>query len=527
MPTLPTDAMRRCLLLLTLCAISLSASAKDNPQRNIDLDIAQATQPVDRFYTLSVGSDYPGTLLRADSQAHLKLAVDELGFRYLRFHGLFHDALGTVRRVNDQIVYDWTRIDELYDAMLAKGIRPFVELGFTPDELKTSDQTLFYWKGNTSHPKTAMWNHLVDAYLRHVIARYGIDEVRRWYFEVWNEPNLKDFWEGADQSAYFDLYANTARTLKAVDPQLRVGGPSTAGAAWVPELLAFCKEQGLPLDFVTTHTYGVDGGFLDEEGKQDTKLLASPDAIIADVRNVRGEIDASAFPGLPLFFTEWSSSYSPRDFVHDSYINAPYVLTKLKQTRGIAQGMSYWAYTDLFEEAGPPPTPFHGGFGLINREGIRKPTWFAHKYLNQIVGREIPSTDPLVWASVDDQRIAVLAWDWQQPHQELSNTPFYTRKLPAGSAAPLAIRLKHVVPGGYHLRVHRTGYLKNDPMSLYIDMGKPKDLSAEQLSKLQAATADVAEQDRTVTVGKDGVLNVDLPMRSNDVVLVTLEPAPL
>jgi len=527
--TRPHGLVRRCLVLLTLCAMSLpclaQAPASAPAERRIELDLARASQPVDRFYALSVGSDYPGTLLRDDAQAHLKLAVDELGFRYLRFHGLFHDALGTVRSVDGKIVYDWTRIDRLYDQLLAKGIRPFVELGFTPDALKTSDQTLFYWKGNTSHPKTAMWNHLVDAYLRHVIARYGIDEVRSWYFEVWNEPNLKDFWEGADQSAYFDLYANTARTLKAVDARLRVGGPSTAGAAWVPELLAFCHAQGLPIDFVTTHTYGVDGGFLDEEGKQDTKLLASPDAIVADVRNVRGEIDASAFPGLPLFFTEWSSSYSPRDYVHDSYINAPYVLTKLKQVRGLAQGMSYWAYTDLFEEAGPPPSPFHGGFGLINREGLRKPTWFAYKYLNQIAGLEIPADDAQLWAAVDGERIAVLAWDWQQPQQALSNTPFYTRKLPAGSAAALAVHLKNVAPGRYRLQLHRTGYLKNDAMSLYIDMGRPKDLSAAQLSQLQAATADAAEQDRVVTVAADGVLRLDVPMRSNDVVLVTLAPA--
>ncbi len=238
-----TTVLRRCLALLALCAIAMTGIAKEPAARRIELDIARATAPVDRFHDLSVGSDYPGTLIRDDAQAHLQLAVDELGFRYVRFHDLFHDALGTVRRVDGRIVYDWTKIDALYDALLAKGIRPFVELGFTPAELKTSDQSLFYWKGNTSHPKTAMWNHLVDAYLRHVIARYGIDEVRRWYFEVWNEPNLKDFWEGADQAAYFDLYANTARTLKAVDAGLRVGGPSTAGAAWVPELLAFCLRR--------------------------------------------------------------------------------------------------------------------------------------------------------------------------------------------------------------------------------------------------------------------------------------------
>lgn len=515
--------MRR-LLLVLLCGVAMSCAAADQPARRIELDIAKAEQPVDRFHVLSVGADYPGTLIREDAQAQLAMAASELGFRYLRFHDIFHDTLGTVRSAEGKIVYDWTGIDRLYDALLAKDVRPFVELGFTPAALKTSEQSLFYWKANTSHPKLGMWRDLVDAYLRHVIARYGADEVRRWYFEVWNEPNLKDFWEGADRDAYFELYATTARALKAIDPQLRVGGPSTAGAAWIPEFLAFCKDNEVPVDFVTTHTYGVDGGFLDEEGRQDTRLLSSPDAITADVHRSRKEIAASAFPRLPLYFTEWSSSYSPRDAVHDSYINAPYVLTKLKQAQGVVQGMSYWAYTDLFEESGPPPTPFHGGFGLMNRDGVRKPTWFAYKYLNQLVGREIPVADGLAWASVDGGEIALLAWDWQQPEQAVSNRPFFTRKIPARGAAPLSIGLQHLPAGRYRLQVRRTGFLRNDPMSLYIDMGLPSDLTPEQLQALQSATTDAAEQDRTVRVGREGALSIDLDMRSNDVVLVTLEP---
>ena len=171
--------MRR-LLLTMLFSIAMSCSAAEQPARRIELNIDKAVAPMDRFFVLSVGSDYPGTLSRKDSQAHLAAAAEELGFKYLRFHDLFHDALGTVRRVDGTIVYDWTRIDQLYDALLAKGVRPFVELGFTPSVLKTSDQSLFYWKANTSHPDPALWRDLVDAYLRHMIARYGVDEVRSW-----------------------------------------------------------------------------------------------------------------------------------------------------------------------------------------------------------------------------------------------------------------------------------------------------------------------------------------------------------
>ncbi|WP_372392717.1 beta-xylosidase [Xanthomonas sp. NCPPB 3582] len=513
------------LLAMTLaCGMAWPALARDASPRTIDVDLSSADKPVDRFYDLSVGSDFPGTLIRPDTQAHLVPAVQELGFRYIRFHDVFHDALGTVKEVDGKLVYDWTKLDQLYDALLAKRIRPFVELGFTPNAMKTSEQTIFYWKGNTSHPDPAKWTQLITAFIQHIRARYGAEEVRQWYFEVWNEPNLAGFWENADQQAYFDLYANTARTIKAIDPQLRVGGPSTAGADWVPELLAFVAKNKLPIDFVTTHTYGVDGGFLDEDGKQDVKLSASPEAIVGDVRRVHAQIQASPYPQLPLYFTEWSASYTPRDYVHDSYISAPYILTKLKQVQGLVQGMSYWTYTDLFEEPGPPPTPFHGGFGLMNREGIRKPAWFAYKYLNALQGRAIPLSDAHALAAVDGKRIAALVWDWQQPAQTVSNTPFYTRLVAATDSAPLRLRMSQVPAGEYRLQVRKTGYRRNDPLSLYIDMGMPKALAPRQLAQLQQATRDTPEQDRRVRVGADGVAEVSVPMRSNDVVLVTLEP---
>jgi len=508
--------------LLTL-GITTAAPAAE-PSRTVELDLARATAPVDRFFDLSVGADYPGTTGRAENLAQLKLAVDELGFRYLRFHDIFHDVYGTVRQVDGRTVYDFSGIDKLYDAMLARGIKPFIELGFTPNAMTTSKLTIFYWKGNTSHPQPGPWAALIDAFVRHLIQRYGAEEVRQWPFEVWNEPNLAGFWERADQKAYFELYANTARTIKKIDPALKVGGPSTAGAAWVPELLAYAKANNLPVDFVTTHTYGVDEGFLDEYGQSDRKLSPNPDSIIGDVRRVRREIDASAYPGLPLYITEWSTSYNPRDKVHDSHVSAPWILTKLRGTRGHAQAMSYWVYSDLFEEPGPPSAPFHGGFGLMTREGVRKPSWFAYKYLNALRGLEIPSADEAVLAAADKGKAAVLVWDWQNREQPTSNGVYFGKPIPSTASRPVQLNLHGVAPGNYQVQVRRTGYQANDAYTAYLEMGSPKELSAEQLQKLHDLTTDKPEVAEVVRVGRDGKLTWKLPMRSYDVVLVTVEP---
>ena len=516
--------IRQMTLGLALGMYAVAANAGGPAFREVQLDLSHATSPMDRFFDHSVGADYPGTTGRAENLAQLKLAVDELGFRYVRFHDIFHDALGTVRKVDGRITYDFSAIDKLYDALLARGIKPFVELGFTPGVMTTSKQTIFYWKGNTSHPQPGPWADLIDAFMRHLLQRYGAQEVHSWLFEVWNEPNLDGFWERADQKAYFELYAATARAIKHVDPAIRVGGPSTAGAAWVPELLAYAKTNDVPIDFVTTHTYGVEEGFLDEFGQSDRKLSPNPESIVGDVKRVRGEIEASAFRGLPLYITEWSTSYNPRDRVHDSYFSAPWILTKLRGTRGHAQAMSYWTYSDLFEEPGPPNAPFHGGFGLMTRDGVRKPAWFAYKYLNALRGREIPSADDRVMAAADGKKTAVLVWDWHDIEQPTSNGVYFGKPVPATDAKTVKLNLSRVVSGSYRLQVYRTGYKANDAQTAYLEMGSPKELSADQLKKLHELTADKPEVSRVVRVGRDGKLQWTLPMRSNDIALVTLEP---
>jgi len=516
------------LAALGAACFSIAAASASKPAgaapRQVVLDVAKADKPLDRFYDLSVGADYPGTLRRDDSMAQLKTLVDETGFRYIRFHAIFHDVLGTVRSENGQIVYDWTGIDTLYDDLLARKIKPFVELGFTPKALATSNAKIFYWEGNTSHPELNGWRDLMTAFIKHVQQRYGEDEVRTWFFEVWNEPNLDGFWEHGDQKAYFELYDVTAKAIKAIDPALRVGGPSTAGAAWVPEFLEHVAKSGAAVDFVTTHTYGVESGFLDEKGVDDTKLSPSPDAVIGDVRRVREQIAASKYPHLPLYFTEWSTSYTPRDLVHDSYISAAYILSKLQGTKGYVQGMSYWTYSDLFEEPGPQNKPFEGGFGLMNPQGIRKGAYFTYKYLHALSGKEIPVKDGQVMAASDGKAVRAVVWDFQQPQQPVSNRSFYSRVLPATPSAPAAFQVRHAKPGKYRLQVRRTGFRANDAYTAYIEMGMPAKLTPAQLGQLTELTKDAPETERVVSIGKSGSFAVKLPMRSNDVVLVTLEP---
>jgi len=185
--------------------------------------------------------------------------------------------------------------------------------------------------------------------------------------------------------------------------------------------------------------------------------------------------------------------------------------------------MSYWTYSDLFEEAGPPPTPFHGGFGLITREGIRKPAFFAYKYLNALRGTEIATADEEALATSDGRRTGVLVWDWTQPKQDTSNRPFFTKVHPSTPSAQANIEFAHLKPGSYRLTVRRTGFRANDAQTEWLEMGSPNTLSSGQLQRLQSLSADRPETDKIVRIGSSGRLSVPVRMNSNDVVLLLLE----
>jgi xylan 1,4-beta-xylosidase len=397
-----------------------------------------------------------------------------------------------------------------------------------PEPLASGTRTIFYWKGNVTPPKSqAEWATFIEAFARHEIATRGLREVRQWYFEVWNEPNLSGFWTGG-KNGYLQLYATTARALKAVDARLRVGGPATAGMGWIPELLAYCKDNAVPIDFIASHSYAATQGFLDEHGKGGgTALVTTPETLIAEFTRARKDILRSAFPKLPLFITEWGPSYSPRDPIHDSYVCSPFILEKVRQCERVVDGMSYWAFTDQFEEPGPPREPFHGGFGLMNVDGLRKPAFFAYKFLAELFESEIPTDAPRLIVTKNGSKVRMLLWDYSPPKADAPNNPFYTRDLPATELPDAVLSLSGLTPGTYRMSRTGTGYTRNDVYGAYLSLGKPPGLAAhlpaDVLAKLRAASAGVAEELPDIVIDHLGKAEIRLPMRTNDVWLLSLE----
>jgi xylan 1,4-beta-xylosidase len=509
--------------------------------RVISADRGREAGPMNRMYNFCVGAGRANEGLRADWQRQLRRVHEECGFRYIRFHGLFCDDMGVYQEDEQgRPIYNWQYVDELFDFLESIGMKPFVELGFMPSALASGSQTIFWWHGNVTPPKDyAKWAGLVAAFVRHYTERYGADEVRQWYFEVWNEPNLDGFWMGnpgkksyaewsvGARAEYFKLYATTARAVKSVDAAYRVGGPATAGEGWIDETLAYCADHKVPIDFISTHSYATMSGYLDESGHAGTVFSPDRDAITAGVKNVRAKIDHSRFPKLPLHYTEWSASYTPSDPIHDSYHSAAFILNKIRHIGRAADSMSYWTFTDIFEEAGPRTTPFHGGFGLLNYQDLPKPSYFAYRFLNRLGDVELASADPEAFLCRSETgAVQALFWDFTitHPGPSVIDQEFYKADQPAKPKGAVELNLSGLDAGSYRLRATRVGYRSNDVQSAWRDLGSPSQLTRPQVGRLRQACAGAPAIDETVRVERDGRYARKFAMRENDVWFVELQP---
>ena len=510
------------LLVLFLCLIVQMTKAQELSKRRIHADLKSVAGNKSMVYNECIGAGRANEGLQADWQQQLAMIQKDVNFKYIRFHGLLHDDMRIYSLDKaGKPVYNFQYVDRLYDFLLSINIRPFVEFGFMPPDMASGTKTIFWWKANVSKPKSyGQWDTLITKLVKHWQQRYGEEEVKKWYFEVWNEPDLKGFFDGT-QADYFKLYAHTVKAVKSVSPAYRVGGPATSATKWIGDFLSHCENNKLPVDFVSTHDYGTTS-VLDEMGTKKQQLKSIRDTIAIDVKRVRSTIDASVYKNAELHFTEWNTSPSSRDPIHDTYQNAAFILHVLKKSSANANSMSYWTFTDIFEEAGPGPTPFHGGFGLINLQDIKKPGYYAYKFMEELGKTELKNEDESSYVCKSENGVQALIWDYTHPSKNytFNQTYFNQVQAPAGKRE-VQFSVSNLAKGRYLVEEYRIGYEQNDPYTAYLKMGKPENLSRSAVSKLKQIASGPPLSKTTINV-TGGKYERRIQLHDNEIVFLKL-----
>lgn len=455
---------------------------------NFQIDLNQPTTEFPHFWELCVGSCHAYTALRADYQQQLIRAHRDCGFEYVRFHGLLNDDMSVVvqNQRTGTLHYNFFNIDTIIDFLLSTGMKPFLELGFMPTPLASTATTCFHYKGNVSLPKSYdQWATLIGTLTRHLVDRYGLEEVKSWFFEVWNEPNLPFFFEGT-QADYFKLYESAARAIKEVSKELRVGGPATSINAWLPDMIRFCEGNGVPLDFLSTHHYPSDDPLWRDDKLEMNAFIemvmehghAVYQRGVLQEMTKRAHDEAGSYP---LYYTEWNTSAMSPEAIHDEPYSAALMVKSILDNRGLVKAYSFWTFTDIFEEGGQQTGEFHGGFGLQTVHGVAKPTYRAFQLLHELGDELYPvaeeqDTVGLV-ATKRGNELVLLAYNHQIQEEPIAEQT-------------VSIRFTGIVPSSAEMIC--VDEQNANAYRVWNEMGSPLYPTSAQLEQLHEASALVS-----------------------------------
>ncbi len=458
-------------LLIVLVPFTLPVVAQA-PTETITIDAKAPSHPFPHYWEQMFGSGRAVLSLRAAYRGDLRAVRQITGFRYVRFHAVLDDEVGVYDEDKQgKPIYNFSYVDQIYDGLLAGNVKPYVELSFMPYKLAARpDLQSFWYHPNVAPPKDyKKWDDLITQFVKHLVEHYGIEEVATWYFEVWNEPNL-DFWTGTPkEESYFELYDHTARAIKAVNPQLRVGGPGTAQAAWVPAMIEHAAQKNVPLDFVSSHIYGNDSA---KDVFHSNESIPRDQMVCRAVKMLHEQIQASPRPEMPLIVSEFNAAYDNEVAVTDSIYMGPWLASTISQCDGLAQMMSYWTFSDVFEEQGIVKQPFYGGFGLVAAGGILKPSFYAFKILHRLGDQRLENSNPDVLVTKTSEGVLTIAmWNLVNPGS-------------TGAAKTVKLEFKGVKPGA-QIGISRVDDEHGNALALYEKIGKPRYPTDDQIRQVR------------------------------------------
>lgn len=484
------------------------------------------TQPFRHTWEEVINVDQYRWLVRHDMLEQLALVQRELGGRHVRAVGMFDDEMRVLcpgpetfgQPEPRPVRTNWQVIDSIWDQLLARGLAPMFTTSFIPSQLASGPTKVFTTQGRTSPPRDYReWAALVSATVRHAIGRYGRDVVRGWLFEVWNEPNLAGWFWGADQAEFFKLWDATWRAIKDVDANLRIGGPSTARAEWLADFVAYTRRSGCEADYLTLHIYNNDGeavALAPFAGPQEDKAGTSPNLAAGVVRGARQLANELGFRG-EIHFNEWGRSWRPVEPDRESANEAAFIVRTMADVSQEADQFAYWCVSDIYDQVGYGRETFHGNYGLLNLQGLRKPSYHAFHLLRQLGTQRVA----VAGEGIDSFHGAIVTRSEHEAHvlvYAYAHEP---------QATPAVRRVEILLPDDaaeLRPRLYRIDSRENNVIARWRDLGAPTSLHPRDRAELIAHDPLRASDARVDVTRTARGLIASFPMETPGVALLRI-----
>lgn len=508
------------------------------------VDIFKETYPYSKTWQFGIGNDHAYTLTRKDVCEYLKFVKKELGFKFLRFHGIFDDDMHIYQRLSDFPLFskmakankiveiNFKQVGVVLDNILNAGFKPYIELSFMPSALASKNVLGFHYKNNITPPKSyKKWADFIKQFIIFLIERYGLTEIKKWYFEVWNEPDIQVIFFRGTKDEYFKLYKATVNAIKSISKDIKVGGPSTSGCVWIEDFIKFCEEENLPYDFISTHHYPGDGfgnnfgperfkeikekiNYMAKNGGRISTAMRDfffhPTEYVKYPKDILTEKDKklrALVPNKPIYISEWNVLAVYAAPIHDEKMAASFIIKTALDTKNILDGHMFWCLSDYFEEQFLINKPFHGGFGILNNNGIPKPNFYAFKILNMLYKNRFDVNCDKIKCSCfkKENKLQILLYEFDFDYYK-------------NETNDINIRLNNKIKKAC------VSYINDvycNPKKYWEELGSPEVLSNAQVEKIKNETKLTKLPLDYSTNNNETILNVKLS--TNDVILIEVE----
>ncbi len=383
----------------------------------------QHTSPYIKKFKKFIGVSRAHDLLQKNIQEQLEIAQKEIGYEFIKMHSILDDDMMVYDEdASGNPIYNFNLVDMVFDFLISINIKPLVQLSFMPSLLASdTKKVIFKKKTNTSSPNSIRkWNHLIKAFLEHLISRYQNELINNWLFTLWNEPSNQNSLFGLDKDSYKILFSNTYQIFKSILPNAKFGGPAAFSAYksnqdWLIDFFDFVNENNYKLDFILIHYYDIELSstfFSNPNYKPDSLWLSkNPDSFIETLQEIKKLIKNKKMDTIPLYITEWNSTTSHRDLLSDTVFKSTYIVKNIIDSNDLYDGIGYWLLSDFHEELTLPKELFHGGLGMFTKNGLKKPAFYAFYFLNKL-GDKIISKGKNYIATKKNNDIIVLLYNY-------------------------------------------------------------------------------------------------------------------
>ena len=496
-------------------------------QKVCTVDVQQTGKLLtDCHKAICVGDAY--TVLQSNVQSQLRDLQKAADIKYARMWNIFSRE----ECYNGKKGCNFRKIDQILDFLLENHMKPYLELGHKEVLLNYSAEKFLKENEEIENYEVQVYEYIFREFCTHLVNRYGIDEIETWYFEYYNFSNT-----GATESTgmteeeglYYQYFATIYRILKGISPAIKVGGAGFIlgyGTLGCRSILPIWKKKNLMPDFLSVYSYQYVA--IDDNDKRYGRKSIDIDYMRNQTEILREVIKETGFQVPELHISEWNFTISNRNVLNDSCNQGAYVLKNCIDMNGEVDLMAYWHALDSYSDYYDADNVLNGDSGMISRDGIRKPSFYAYVFMNRLLPNVIKKDENSIITTNGRDRYVIACHNFKKlsaqyvfSEEEKITVETIDNYMENDESLKLQFRLENVKDGDYLVKIHMVNKENGSAQDIWKRLQYSKNLARDEMQYLEKSAIPRMEMKNVHVEG--GVLELENVLMAQEIRLLDIQ----